>query len=202
MYMKKLFCIFIFFLIIFILYNIYIFINPINRPLINNDTYSYKCLQNQYNCKAYFIPTSDIYFYSYNYKNNITNEEYTYVGNAPLIHNKNIFYKDTIKLHNGTILLTKLNFKYDNRLDGTYLYNEIIYSIKNHIISFENYDSSTPIRVINFDKDIIYISNDFISNPSIYKYDFDLENNLILYPLYSDSINSNNKLSYKLKRLH
>ncbi|MCI6271953.1 MAG: hypothetical protein MR601_03290 [Erysipelotrichaceae bacterium] len=197
--MKKLIFILIIIISVFIFYNIYYYFNPTDRPILNYSTFEYKCSKNQYECKIYILNSlQDIYVYSYKDNNSIERK----FGTGFFVSDKNMFYKNKIKLYDGNILIKKLQFNYDQNLNGTYKYNDEIYTFNNGCITSTNTLSSPRpcTSVWQMDNNIFSIIEPIISEIPIYEYEFDSEKNLILYPLASNYMYMDKRLSYTLKR--
>ncbi len=172
--------------------------NILNKSELFYTTYEYECETSKTDCKAYFFNSlENIYITSYKYNNKID-----YFSKNFNYENFKFDNSHKIILPDKTILTKKLNFVYDVNLNGTYNYNNYIYTFKDGSIKTTiMIDHGKPhSSVIQMDKDIIYIADDIISEISVYKYKFNENKDLILIPIASSSTHLKERISYTLKR--
>lgn len=184
--MKKkliiLFVILFIFLISALLYHDYRYYQQFIRYIDDYGTYEFECFEyEEYKnvdpipgtCKIYIEPYSsfdDIYITSYEPKKVFSN--YKIFDKHPFKAGDIQQIKDNkFKINNKTISLNKLKFKYDTRLNGTYLFNDNLYVFDNNEVPYEEIgyidtDLLTvprPTVIKQIDKDVIYIGDDIIS---------------------------------------
>lgn len=196
---------------------------PIIMSTIYNKGYVCKIIKDENRfCKIFFLDEMiDTYvlitydFDPYSHMDKIFGTPYHYDPENLTINNSKIeiakngnLILDNILQNNENIgkieLIKETNISLDSNLQGTYLYNNHVFSIdvKNNKIDTDltiNPQTEGGISITQLDKNIILLENSLISEFPLYYYEIDNQNNLILYPIIGNYWYST-RIFYMLKR--